>query len=251
MKLAKIRIIILSIIAFLFSCSGENVTDQKNNPNNITVVTSNHFSFILYDGLSESISQQILTKLENNYTRVLNDLNIATKIKVTVKVWSDETHFLNDMQSDLGVKYPGSQGYVYGTNEIRIFYSSNVAQNALHEFCHSVSLSVNNRFGNNPRWFWEAVAIYEAGEFTDPKTISYLVSGNFPTVSELTSDFNAGNYKIYAVGYLLSEYVIYNWDKNSFVEMIKSNADISKSLGITTQLFEEGWKKFVQNKYLQ
>ena len=35
---------------------------------------------------------------------------------------------------------------------------------AVHEFAHGVSLHVNPRFGNNPRWLWEAVAIYEQAD---------------------------------------------------------------------------------------
>jgi hypothetical protein len=30
---------------------------------------------------------------------------------------------------------------------------------------HAVSLGVNPRFGNNPRWLWESVALYQNGEF--------------------------------------------------------------------------------------
>ena len=111
-------------------------------------------------------------------------------------------------------------------------------------------MNVNRQFGNNPRWFWEAVAIYESGEFNDPKNISYLADGNFPTIAELTADFNTGARKIYEVGYLLSEYIIETWGKESYTQMIKNNADIQLVLGINAAQFENGWKDFVTRKYL-
>jgi hypothetical protein len=201
--------------------------------------------------LSQSISEPILKKLEDNYARVLGDLNLTSINKVTVKIWNDETHFLDNMQSALGVKYPGATGYVFGVTEVRILYRGNAAQNVLHEFCHIASLAVNSKIGNNPRWLWEAVAIYESGELRDPKTISYLLDGNFPTIAEMNSDYNAGNYKIYEVGYLLSEYIISSSGKDAFVNLIRSNGNIALTLGVTTQQFEDGWKQFVQNKYLK
>ena len=244
----------ISIITFLLlfsNCSGDSPADPKINVPDTSLAVSEHFSFQLYDGLSETISTSIINKLEENYTRVLGDLNLSSINKVTVKIWNDEAHFLDDMLSALGVKYPGAAGYVYGPTDIRILYRGNSAQNTLHEFCHAASLAVNNRFGNNPRWFWEAVAIYESGELRDPKTISYLVSGNFPTIAELNSDYNLGNYKIYEVGYLLSEYIINSAGKNAYVNLIKSNGNIQQTLGVTTQQFEAGWKQYIQNKYMK
>ena len=96
--------------------------------------------------------------------------------------------------------------------------------------------------------FMGAVSIFLI-EFNNPKNISYLAAGNYPTIAELNSNFNTGNYKIYEVGYLLSEYIIETWSKISYVNMIKQNANIESVLGITTQQFEAGWKNFVMTKY--
>jgi len=210
---------------------------------------SDHFTFSLYDGLPNSITTSIINEMNNNYDRILNDLNVPSLQKTKIEIWDDETHFQNDMKRDLGVNYPGSSGYIYGLNCIRLLNRGNIAHNAVHEFAHIVSLNVNNNFANNPRWFWEAVATYESGEFNNPKNISYLAAGNYPTIAELNSNFNSGNYKIYEVGYLLSEYIIETWSKISYVNMIKQNANIESVLGITTQQFEAGWKNFVMTKY--
>lgn len=78
---------------------------------------------------------------------------------------------------------------------------------------------------------------------------SLLAAGNFPIIEELNSNFNEGNYKIYDVGYLLSNYIIHDFGKSAYVNLIRSNANIEETLGISTSQFERGWKKFVINKY--
>ncbi len=244
------RVFVYFYIFFLTGCANDNAI-VKNQENFISdTVVSGHFTFILYDGLSETIKEPVLKKLQENYSRVLDDLKITAMGKVTIKIWNDEAHYLDDQQRDIGVRYPGSSGYVFGPYEIRLLNRENLAQNTLHEFCHAASLVVNRNFANNPRWFWEVVAIYESGGLINPRSLSYLVSGNFPTIAELNSDFNAGNFKIYQVGYLLSEYILANWGNNRYLALIKNGANIQDALEITIQQFETGWKQYVQTKYL-
>jgi hypothetical protein len=212
-------------------------------------IESDHFTFTLYDGLPQSIIAPIINEMNNNYNRILNDLDVQSVQKTKVEIWDDETHFQNDMKRDIGINYPGTLGYIYNMTCIRLLNRGNLAHNTVHEFAHIVSLYVNNHFANNPRWFWEAVATYESGEFYNPKNLSYLAAGNFPTITELNSDFNSGNRKIYEVGYLISEYILETWGKESYILMIKLNADIKNVLGVTTQQFETGWKNFVLTKY--
>jgi len=237
--------LILTLIST--GCSGNNADDRNNE--SIYRFEGEHFSYILYDGAPQSILSSVQSTLEENFSRIINDLEVASMNRVTIRIWKDETDFLDTMFHDLGVRYYGASGYVYSSNDIRILYRNNTPQIALHEFCHAASLVVNNRFGNRPRWFWEAVAIYEAGEYKDPKTISYLAAGNFPAIEELNSNFNEGNYKIYDVGYLLSEYIVHDFGKETFVNLIRSNANIEETLGISTPQLESGWKSFVMNKY--
>ena len=51
-----------------------------------------------------------------------------------------------------------------------------VATNVVHELAHCVSLRVNPRIGNNPRWLWESVAVYEAGQQVDLRTVPYMAA---------------------------------------------------------------------------
>lgn len=242
-------------IPFFILLFGQLFTGCKNEAgtNNTipVIIEGEHFSYVLYNGLSQSILDPIKSKLEDNYSRLISDLEIYSMDKVTVRIWENETQFLDDMEQAIGRRYSGAGGWVYSASDIRILYrSSNTSQIAFHEFCHAASLMVNSRIGNNPRWLWESVAIYESGEFIDPKTISYLVNGNFPTLAELNSDFSSiSSNKIYDVGYLVSEYIIFNWGRSKYLNLIKSNGNIQQTLEISAQQFEAGWKNFVISKY--
>ena len=242
----SIRFIIICFL--LFSCKKGDVHKSDE----VLKIDDVKFSFVLHDGLSQSIIDPIKSKLEANYLRVLSDLMIDTMNKVQVSIWGNQSNFYDDMRSKTGTIYYGATGWIPSKQDIRILYvGANTAQVVLHEFCHAVSLVVNGSIGNNPRWLWESVAIYEAGEFVDPKTISYLVNRDFPTVSDLNTNFNSGGNKIYAVGYILSEFIISKWGADKYIDLIISNGNIQNTLGLTNQQFEEGWANFVVEKYLK
>ena len=230
------------LVIFLISCS--------NNMDSNTELGKEHFELILYDGLTSNDAAEISESLESNYQRMIDDLRVQNMPKVTVKIWADYNNFMKTMETSLGTRYTGADGYIFGMKEARIYYTTHAHVTAVHEFAHLVSLQVNGSFSNNPRWLWEAVALYENKQFVDPNSLPYMVSGNYPTLNELNTDFNASNKYIYDVGYVLLEYIIQTWGMDSVIELIKSNGKISDKLGITTQEFESGWYKFVKEKYL-
>ena len=204
----------------------------------------------MYDGLTSANILGISQELERNYARILSDLRVDSMPKITAKIWGDYNHFLEDMENDIGIRYTGATGYVFGMTEIRIYYNSQASVTAVHEFAHLVSMQVNSRIPNNPRWLWEAVALYETNEFVDPRTLPYMVSGNYPTLEELNSDYNSGNRSIYSVGYVLLEYIVETWGMDQIIELIQTNGNIPLSLGITVEEFESGWYQFIEEKYL-
>ena len=234
--------ILLFFLIIYISCS--NSTDLDND------LEEDHFDFILYDGLSKSNIKEISKELEDNYKRILKDLQVQRMPKVIVKIWADYNNFLEAMENDIGIRYEGATGYVFGMTELRIYHTPQSAIAAVHEFAHLVSMQVNSRITNNPRWLWEAVALYENREFVNPKTLPYMVSGNYPTLNDLNRDYNVSNHYIYSVGYLLLEYIIETWGMDVVISLIKNNDNISNLLGITIQEFELGWYQFVENKYL-
>jgi hypothetical protein len=171
--------------------------------------------------------------------------------QVTVKIWASYDNFLDAMESDIGIRYTGATGYVFGKEEIRIYDTNQTPLTAIHEFAHLVSMQINETIPNNPRWLWEAVALYVTNDFTDPKSISYMVSGEYPNLDELNTDYNSSNHSIYNVGYVLLEYIVQTWEMDTVISLIEANGNINNILGITIQDFESGWYQFIENEYLQ
>jgi len=215
------------------------------------VVGQQRFHFVVHDTLELGDIGHLVHALEGNYERIMEDLRVPSLPQITVQVWSDEDAYQDAMEAQLGMRFPGSRGYVTGDRELRLLYHRRLSaqKEAVHEFAHVVSLNLNSNFGNNPRWLWEAVAMYAAEEFRDPKEIPYLKEGDYPSLAELNTDFNSGR-NIYDVGYLLVDYVVTSWDHDHLIALIKSNGAIEETLGISEAEFETGWQRFLKKKYL-
>lgn len=238
---SKHIVFVVFIFSLVLSCS------KDTSP--FAPVPREHFDFVLYDGLDNKDISGISSALEENYERIVDDLQVTEMPKIIVKIWADYNHFLDDMENDVGIKYSGATGYIFDLTESRIFYNDQVAVAAVHEFTHLVSLQVNNTISNNPRWLWEAVALYENNEFIHPNTLSYMNSGDYPTLNELNTDYNISNHRIYQVGYVLLEYIVEIWGMDTVIELIQNNGNITISLGLTNQNFETGWYQFIEDKY--
>jgi len=210
------------------------------------------FEFILHDDLSEFDVAHIRTALTDNRPTVLAALGLVQMPTVTVQVWHDETRYQDAMEATLGMRAPGSRGYVTGASEIRLLRHQQLSaqREAVHEFVHAATLTLNPDFGNNPRWFWEAVAIYLAEESVDPRTVEQFRGGQCPSLATLNSPFDRGG-SIYSSGYLLGEFIDTNWGASSLPALVSSNGNIEAELGITETEFETRWCTFVQEKYLQ
>ena len=239
---SKTIIVFLFLSLFLLSCKKDKIP--------VTPVNEEYFEFILYDGLNISEILHISSALEENYQRIINDLQVSEMPVVTVKIWADYNHFLDDMENDIGIRYTGATGYIFGATESRLYFNNQVAVAAVHEFAHLVSMRVNTTIPNNPRWLWESVALYENNEFVDPRTLPYMVSGNYPTLNELNTDYNNSNHNIYQVGYVLLEFIDVNWGMDTVIELIQNNGNLSTSLGMTNQEFEAVCYHYVETTYL-
>lgn len=120
---------------------------------------------------------------------------------------------------------------------------------ALHEFVHLVTLHVNPKFTNNPRWLWEAIAIYKSENQWKYANKPQDISPYFKSISEnLNADFN-DNTDIYEVGYTVAEYIDKRWGNDALVELVKTNGDLNVVLNISMGEFIAGWSSFVENTY--
>ena len=174
---------------------------------------------------------------------------------ITVRFYQDFSSF----RTAIGM--PQAPAWMIGTaytkSEIRMmsFNSPELGSNytfeylltcAVHEFVHCVTLHMNHAI---PRWLFEGIALYEAGMFVHPNSLSCIRSGNFPTLAELNSNWQT-NTKIYEVGYVLIEFIVETWEKEAVRSLILNGENIPDTLGITVDSFEQQWYNFIQNKYL-
>jgi|GEM_PF-2066319 len=208
-------------------------------------------NFVLYDGLNESVTDPIEVKILDNVDRICSDMGVQQPSSYTIRIWGNNTTYLAYQKSLWGTSFPGSTGYIMGANEMGLLNVSGLIENAEHEFAHSMSLILNNTFSNNPRWFWETVAIYESGEFRDPTAISYLKNNDFPTIAELDAGFNTGSRQIYEVGYLIGEFITEEWGSSKLVDLIKKNGNTQAVLGLSSVQFGDQWAEFVKEKYFK
>ena len=204
--------------------------------------------FDVHAGLaSEATVAEIGAALESRYSRVIADLETGEVPRITVEVWSDEASFLTEMERFLGRRLSAT-GYVTGPSVLRILAVPQVARNATHEMSHAISLHVNPTFANRPRWLWESVALYENGELVDPRSISYLAQGRFPTLTELDADPSASR-QVYEVGYLIAEFVVARSGREGLLRLIRANGDVTALGFASPAAFESEWTAFVRARY--
>jgi hypothetical protein len=96
---------------------------------------------------------------------------------------------------------------------------------------------------------WEAISVYEAGQFVEPKTLAFLSNGSYPNISELNNRSKGG--KIYKVGYTIIEFLLQKYGQKKLIELIKNYGDLTKEIGVTEDQFCKDWYAFVQQKYLR
>ncbi len=209
------------------------------------------FEFVLYGDLKETDVRHLQIALEKSRPSVLEAPGLSDMPTVSVNVWQDEERYQEAMEETLGMRAPGSRGYVTGDSEIRLLFHRRLSaqREAVHEFVHSATLYLNPDFGNNPRWLWESAAIYLAGEFVDPAASPVFEGGRCPTIETLNSPFDRGG-SIYSSGFILGEFIIATWGPKSLPALISANGDTDKVLNVSEADFEQRWCDFVRKKYL-
>jgi len=111
------------------------------------------------------------------------------------------------------------------------------------------SKAFDKKFETFPTWLWEAVSVYEAQQFVDPKSLPYLSNEQYPGLSELNNRLKGG--KIYSCGYTIIEYILFKYKQNGLFKLIKSYGNIKNILDVTGDQFCREWYEYVKGKYLQ
>ena len=220
----------LSLFALLSGCRKETPTDSAQDSVPLDYA---EFAFTLPDGGRGRLVSAVHDSLMASYERVTRHLEVPVMPKLTVSIWATSTAFYGAMERHLGQVYPGATGYLNGPRELCILFRPEAPGESVHEFAHAVSLALNPSFSNNPRWFWEAVAVYEAREVTDA-TRWPNEEKRFPGFAAL-NQFNSP--LPYRWGYPISSFIISQWGDSGYVDLIRSNGSIQALFGVTESQF--------------
>ena len=241
-------VVIAGAVVMTAQCGGSPTAPGAAGAETLTLqLTTAHFR--LFAGRTPATAvQSAADALERQYARVLNDLNVASLGPITVQIWQDEASYYAVLDRYFGVHYQ-AHGYVTGRDELRVLAVPQLDVNVVHEFCHAVSLSVSSTFGNNPRWLWETVALYENSELVPPRTLDYFVRGAYPSLADLNADPNAGR-QIYELGYVIGEYIVARWGRAGLLDLIRAHGDVNTVFGVAPAAFEADMYAWIRAKYL-
>ncbi|MFM2606935.1 hypothetical protein AAFX30_04820 [Vibrio chagasii] len=238
--------VLILVVAFVLQIRGEQAC------NSCYESDKGQFKFVLYDGTSPAIIPSIHNELLLKQAPLMKSFGLDSIPNITVRVWQSQKAYLDEQERSIGQRYAFSTGYIEPkSNEIRLFYfGGEIQRTALHEFVHLLTLQINPNFANNPRWLWEAVAIYKSEDYWFHLNNRNAIKARFDgLVQELYINPNGGS-TVYEVGYTIGEFIERSWGEEAFIKLIKSNGDVS---GITNEPIESlfsGWKDFVKNTYL-
>ena len=211
-----------------------------------------HFK-MSYSRQDEKNIREIADSLETNYERIVADLGCHEAVNVQVHFYPDTPSYRNGVRRWNPNLPSWSSGSTLGDSAIHMISPNapnqnyhEVISNVIHEFAHCVSRHVNRKIVNNPRWFWETVAIYESRQRFKPKTLPYLVNQKPPSPQDLNSFTDT---TIYYVGYLIGEYLVETNGKSVLNTLIKNNGNIKQTLNMDDETFTRQWFAFVKRKY--
>jgi hypothetical protein len=215
--------------------------------------SSAHFVF-QYTALDAGNIATIAAAVESHYTRIVEDLGAGSMPPVHVTLYLDHAAMAAATQATAGVIPAFASGLVTAENQIHLMSPNAPAwgpfdrmlSNLVHEFAHCVSLRVNPRVANNPRWLWESVAIYESGQSVDLRSVGYMTALTPPTLESL-STFDNG--RVYEVGYWIAEFVVSRWGRRALRDLVAANGDTTAALRLSPADFHREWFAFVRERY--
>ena len=232
-----------------------------NLPENKRQIKTEHFTFIFSSSIDTSKIDDLANALESNYSGISKELKTIPAKNIEVNIYSQRWRYIKETGNW------SASGNIEGTSKLHFveqtWGESDSKKVAIHEFTHAVVLKLlidrepqplnsrlfDKKFSTFPIWLWEAISVYEAEQFIEPKTLPFLNNGSYPNLSDLNNRFKGG--KIYNVGYTIIQYILHQYGQEKFIELIESYGDLPKVLKVTDEEFSNGWYDFVKEKYLK
>ena len=244
---------ILAGVVALAGCGGGDNTTAPTASLTFESYASPHFTF-RYTPLDATSVASTAAAVEAHHARILGDLGLVQIPAVMVTMYPDQQSFRAAVVPLVGNVPAFASGLVTGPAAIHVLSPSLASRwsyaeglvSIVHEFAHCVSLNLNPSFANNPRWLWEAVALYEAGQMVDPRTLSYMTAHQPPTLSELNRIENTA---IYDVGGSIGEFIVETWGRGVLHDLVGAGGDLEGVLGVDDGRFVSLWFEHVRRRY--
>lgn len=220
-----------------------------------------HFNLVFSSSIDTAKIKELSHALESSYHRIAEDLKTNPSNDIETNIYADRWRYIKSTGN-----WSGS-GNIEGISKLHFveqaWSETDSKKVAVHEFVHTVTLKLlldqepkstdskefDNKFAKFPVWLWEAISVYEAQQFIEPKTLTYLANGQYPSIAELNQRIKGG--KIYTCGYTIIEYILFEYGQDKFLALIKNYGDLENTLGINEMQFSKNWYEFVKTKYLK
>lgn len=207
-----------------------------------------HFD-ILYSDVDNETVDSLGADMEEKLARLMGVLKVDTMPQITAVLYPDRYSFARANNTDYWVT-----GITRGRTRMEMVSPDGPNQvfdlwpdtRAEHLIAHLVSLGVNPSAGNNPRWLWESIALYESRQFIHPRAYSFFAPGETHTLSELNGGYGT---PILDVGYFLGEFIVDQWGTQGFIDLLKAGGNIPDALGIDGTQFMAQFIAHVREKY--
>ncbi len=219
-----------------------------------------HFVFRFSSSIDTATIVKLANALENSYSGIGKDLETTPSDNIETNVYARRWRYIKATGNW------GASGNIEGISKLhfvdKAWGESDNTKVAVHEFAHAVTLKLllgheaqplnpgafDKKFSTFPVWLWEAISVYEAKQFTDPKTLPYL-NGHYPGIPELND--RAKGAKIYSCGYTIIEYILFTYGQENLIRLIKNYGNLGTTFNVTDAQFCKNWYAFVTEKYLQ
>jgi hypothetical protein len=192
--------------------------------------------------------------VEAQYARIVEDLGVPGMPAVRVTLYPDVDALRAGVAPIVGAIPSFASGLVTGPADIHVLSPSLGAQWSyavgvtaiVHEFAHCASMRLNPSIANNPRWLWESVALYEAGDIVDPRTVGFMTAGQPPTLLEMN---RIEDTRVYQVGGLIGAFVVDTWGEAALRDLVRTNGAVQTVLGVDEAAFVSRWLAYARERY--